>query len=917
MSWSGARLAGIALLLTLLPGSATLSAQESRWKDLDAKASALEDKGQYKAALPYATQALDVAQKAFGPEDTRVATALGNLATVYDALLAFDKAEPLFKRALAIDEKKLKPGSAGLASDYNNLASLYFQQGRYAEAEPLFQRGLAIDEKVLGAESADLGTDLNNLAVLYKSEGRLDEAGQFYRRALKIDEKTLKPDDPSLSTDLNNLALFYADQGDFKSAEPLYRRALAIDEKALGTNHPQFAKDLANIASLEQDEGSEAEAEKLYLRAIAIQQKALGPDNPDLGTMIDDLATLYEKRGDYAQAKLRAQEALRIEEKALGSDHPRVGSALSSLAAIEFDMEDEPEAEQHFERAFDNLFKQFEYNFGAMSESERLGFLDTLSFRFPVYFSFVHRFHQQKPALAGSMYDVLLWEKGFVAGSVADLRRQVEASGDGEALRLLAELAEKRAELAAVLNLKPENRDAWLAQIDELRSRANDIEKALVARSAAFAEKKKLERATWQQVRDALEPGEAAVEFAHFPVWNKKKTGSSEYVALVVTPESKDAPQYIDLGKDEQIEGAAITSFERAVQTRGLQQEDQASLPGADAYALLFAPLEKALQGAQRVYLSPDGVLNKLPLGIMATPGGALLMERYDLRIVSSTKDILRAAPSLSAESAVLIGDPLFDITEAAQRAAMEKLGLSAVVSSPAVPAKDASHSVDSKTTIPPLPATGVEVSTLATLLQQKGWSTQTYTRDVALKGVVEQKANARLIHIATHGFFLPDPQTEVHGRDAIPLDEDPMLRSGLYFAGADRGVTGSALPKGIDNGVLTALEAGNLSLANTELVVLSACNTGQGDVKNGEGVFGLRRALQEAGAQSILMSLWSVPDKETLDLMREFYTRWLSGTEKHEALKQAQLVVREEVKRAHDGKDIPFYWGAFVLVGR
>jgi CHAT domain-containing protein len=143
------------------------------------------------------------------------------------------------------------------------------------------------------------------------------------------------------------------------------------------------------------------------------------------------------------------------------------------------------------------------------------------------------------------------------------------------------------------------------------------------------------------------------------------------------------------------------------------------------------------------------------------------------------------------------------------------------------------------------------------------------------------------------------------------------MLRSGLYFAGADRTLAGKANAKDLDNGVLTALEAANLNLQGTELVVLSACNTGQGEVKNGEGVFGLRRALEEAGAQNVLMSLWSVPDKETLALMKSFYGRWLAGTEMHDALKQAQLELREKVKAAHDGRDLPYYWGAFVLVGR
>jgi CHAT domain-containing protein len=143
------------------------------------------------------------------------------------------------------------------------------------------------------------------------------------------------------------------------------------------------------------------------------------------------------------------------------------------------------------------------------------------------------------------------------------------------------------------------------------------------------------------------------------------------------------------------------------------------------------------------------------------------------------------------------------------------------------------------------------------------------------------------------------------------------MLRSGLYFAAADRTLAGKPSPPGLDNGVLTALEAGNLNLTGTQLVVLSACDTGQGDVKNGEGVFGLRRALEEAGAQSVLMSLWSVPDKETLELMQRFYAKWLSGVEVHQALKDAQLEMREQVKLAHDGKDLPYYWGAFVLVGR
>jgi CHAT domain-containing protein len=224
-------------------------------------------------------------------------------------------------------------------------------------------------------------------------------------------------------------------------------------------------------------------------------------------------------------------------------------------------------------------------------------------------------------------------------------------------------------------------------------------------------------------------------------------------------------------------------------------------------------------------------------------------------------------------------------------------------------------------TTLPRLPGTGAEVRSIAERMQQHGWRASVYTGDLALKSVVEQASSPRVLHLATHGFFLPDQPLKQDGAGPGEIQpaalQDPMLRSGLYFAGADRTLAGKPSAPTLDNGVLTAMEAGNLNLRGTQLVVLSACNTGQGDTKNGEGVFGLRRAFEEAGAQEVLMSLWSVPDQETLELMDSFYAKWLSGMEIHKALRGAQLEMRTKVKAAHDGKDLPYYWGAFVLVGR
>ena len=212
-----------------------------------------------------------------------------------------------------------------------------------------------------------------------------------------------------------------------------------------------------------------------------------------------------------------------------------------------------------------------------------------------------------------------------------------------------------------------------------------------------------------------------------------------------------------------------------------------------------------------------------------------------------------------------------------------------------------------------PLPGTKVELQEVSSLLAEHSWHVDLYTGEKALAGVVKQVKSPRVLHLATHGFFLQDRQGP---KDNMPaVGENPMLRSGLFFAGADRVLAGMPNPAGLDDGILTAYEASGIDLHGTELVVLSACDTGLGEVKNGEGIFGLRRALQEAGAESVMMSLWAVPDRETQELMAAFYKDWLGGMDKYEALRTAQLEMRRKVTVRY-GHDIPHYWGAFVLVG-
>jgi CHAT domain-containing protein len=362
---------------------------------------------------------------------------------------------------------------------------------------------------------------------------------------------------------------------------------------------------------------------------------------------------------------------------------------------------------------------------------------------------------------------------------------------------------------------------------------------------------------------------------------------------------------------------------------------------GVRFYRAFWKPLELYLAGAKRVYVSPDGVLNTISWEAVPTDDGRLLTERYEVDILLSTKNLLRQSHSASMRSAVLVGNPKFDLGESEQRIAVAQFqatrGCQTSLASVAKQPSAAEHTKanepvsvvpevaggwrsrdEEKGPLVPLGETQKELESIRDLLNKQQWQVQSYTRQCALEEVIKSVKSPTVLHLATHGYFEPDQSKTPHENmgDQPSGLEDPMLRSGLYFTGADRARSGGPPAADLEDGVLTAYEATGLMLQGTELVVLSACKTGLGEAQDGEGVFGLRRALQEAGAEAVLMSMWSVPVEDTQKLMGLFYEKWLSGEDKHKALHESQLQLRQEVK-AKWGDDRPYYWAAFVLVGR
>ena len=482
--------------------------------------------------------------------------------------------------------------------------------------------------------------------------------------------------------------------------------------------------------------------------------------------------------------------------------------------------------------------------------------------------------------------------------------------------------------------------DARSTAADGLTRHAQDLERSLVGRFPDLTANATVAR--WQDVRAALQPGEAAVELLRYRrIADRRTDGPAHYAAAVVRPDST-APAIIDLGSADAIEGPALLSYRQIGITPGrrLIPPDRRALE-----RLVWKPLVPALSGARTVYLAADGVLNTVAFDLLADDAGKLLGDTIDLRLVDSTKDLLAAhVAAPAAKTALLFGDPAFDLSAQQQQAALRGVSLpsAARTNSTFVALRE----VAEREPLAPLPATRAEIARVDALLHGHGWTTRQFVGSAALQETLEREARGQsVIHLATHGAFLPDPRAarpeaplpavaviapDVQVHDPVTVtptlalpetvigtpENDPMLRSLLFFAGADRAwARREAPPPGLESGIFTATDAASLDLHGTELVVLSACETGLGAVQSGDGVLGLRRALREAGARSVLMSLWPLPDQETSELMAAFYTHWLGGDEPHAALRAAEREERAIVLRRYQTDD-PYYWGGFVLVG-
>jgi CHAT domain-containing protein/Tfp pilus assembly protein PilF len=919
---------------------------------LHLKASALIESAKFDEAQALEEQALVLREKALGPESAAVANALHQLGIIYYQKGDYPKAEAAFLRAIKIRETtsglvsndvfELLSNLGGLYNDmgeldkaeqvlqhamamqqhlpgldelrvaaiFNNLALVCYAKGDYIKAEPLFERALTVEEKAFGPNSSELTDTLDNLSALYQAMGNYSKADSFSERSLSIEEKAFGPDDPRIASTLLNLANDRYLSGELEQAEPLYNRGLQIYEKALGPEHPLVALALNNLAEVYHDRREFARAEPLYLRSLAIREKKLGLEHSDVGQSLNNLGNLYRDEGDFDKAEEFYTRALLIREKALGTEHPDVVSTLSHMALMYMARGDFAKAESFQARAINISERNASLNLVSGSEPQKLAYLDSLSEQLDRAITLNVKLAPEQKAARDLAITTVLQRKGRVLDVLSDNLASLRTRLGVEDLKLLDRFNETTSHLSRLVFGGPQQQttEEFQKRVSALSEQRGLLEAEISRRSAEFRAQSQI--ITIAAVQAALPDNAAMLEFVTYRplapkgITAKERYGEPRYVVYVIRARGEVA--WKELGDAKAID-KAIDALRQAL--RDPQRKDAQQLARA-VEDKVMQPVRALLGDTTQLIVSPDGELNLIPLAALVDEQGRYLIERYSISYLTSGRDLLRMKVDRAARTGPLVvADPSFG-EPANEALAKGNVGLKSTTRNSRRRSVTTGKDL-SEVYFAPLDGTSQEAHSIQTLFSD----TSVLTGAQATESAVKQVNAPRILHLATHGFFLSEPGARGTG-SVVQVStrtsagngeiENPLLRSGLALAGANLHHSAAN-----DDGILTALEASNLNLWGTKLVVLSACDTGVGAVRNGEGVYGLRRAFVIAGAESLVMSLWPISDYSTRLLMTNYYKNLKLDMGRGEALRQVQLDMLKKNPHLH-----PFYWANFIQAG-
>lgn len=905
-------------------------------------------RGEPEATLPLLERALSIREKAFGPEHLAVADSLNQIGLYWSNLGHYSSAQTLNHRALEVREKLLGPVDLSVADSLNNLANIEMITGNYAAAKSLYRRVLEIRERLLGPEDKAIAKALEELAAVYVREGDFAMSQSLLERGVQISKKNFGFQSQRTSDALTRLADSYLESGDHAKARSLYQQSLKILENLDQVNEAAIGHALYKLGSFNHRIGDEAQAESFHLRAIDVWEndKKVGSDYLDIGPALEELGAIYQARGNYVRAKEVFLRALSIFEKNLGLNHPNVARVLNHLANVYSDEGDYRTALPLYQRALTisdtgngpsnpfaaevlgNLFKvslamgdvrsaiEFQaranpivernvgLNLASGSERWKLAYLSSLSDTTDRTISLHLRFASDDQIARKIAALSVIQRKGRVQDAMSDSLAALRRRSSPEDQGLLDRLSMTTAQLARLVLNGPEQMNVGEHQqrIKDLEEQKEEIEEEISRSSKGSYEKPR--SLTLEDVRSAIPENAALVELTVYRPFDPRAVGGKEYgppsyVAYVVRNDGEIG--WKELGLASEID-QTVEDLRKGLRDPSRKDVRQL-LRSVDEKVM--RPVRALVGGSTQLLISADGTLNLVPFGALVDEQDEYVIENYSVAYLTSGRDLLRMQLSREGRSRPLVvANPLFG--EQVTRVAPSKSVVSNHRRRSVVTARSLNDVY-----FAPLSNTLQEARTIQTLFPKIDLLTEAQATESALKRV----AAPLILHIATHGFFLQgeeqptavNTEARTRGIKVRGNIENPLLRSGLALAGANLASAQSER----EDGVLTALEASGLDLWGTKLVVLSACDTGVGEVRTGEGVYGLRRAFSLAGAESLVMSLWPISDYATRKLMAAYYRNLKQGLGRGEGLRQVQLTMLRQNANLH-----PFYWANFIQAG-
>jgi len=879
----------------------------------------------YAEAAKYFERTLAVGEKILGSDHPDIALCLIHLGQVYWYQGKYKKCESSFIRSAEIREKALGPHHPTLAISLRCLGATYKMLGRLKEAVPLYKRSLAIWENAYGPDHVDVAVALRDLGDLYILQGKYTQAEQFHKRALAINEKELGPFHPYLAWNLNSLGKIYIDLGMYAQAEKSLERALDIRERILGVDHMDVTSSLDILALAYGRQSKIDMAEDLYNRSLTIKEKALGSNHLAAASSLHNLGAICLEQGKLNQADTLFEKSLAIYRNLMGSDNPGVAYILEHQSQLHRYQGNYMEAMHLAKRAFNIRKKNFAANAVTLSEKDAVTYSQFIRSSMDNYFTCYFNVKDKNDKVTSSAINIALSGKGRISDELFKRQKILIEEKDSTVVALVDSLKIYKYQLSRLFVKGPgEDMAGYKKEIDSLNMLIDELEAELAMKGAGFRRQHTYEDAGADQISSFMPENSVLIEYIKYNHLHNPDSSSPGYLAIILTDENQ--PDIIDLGETSGIDSLVDLYRKHMLRVSGygtLLEDDLREYQDISVriYNRIWRPIEDYLTGNELVLIAPDGALNMISFAGLLDAEGRYLVEDYTIHYLSCGRDLIRfQETTIPADGLFAMGDPDYNAPAVAGLTdSLEFDGsANALVYCADGNVRMACRGFDGLL-LNPLPSTRSEIQNILA-----SWSKSTdepalayYGHDACERLFKALAPGNRVIHLATHGYFLGGEcwpklrDTRFHSNLNF-AGENPLLLSGLFLAGANDH-TWESDTLGIEDGILTAYEVSAMDLSGTELVVLSACETGLGKVEQGEGVYGLRRAFQMAGAKTVVSALWPVSDKWTAKLMSGLYD--LNGKTLPQQFRNLQLDLIDELR---DGNEIdhPVSWGAFIAQG-